>query len=239
MVVYDAPGTTRDSIFIPMERDGQQYILIDTAGVRRKAKVTEKLEKFSIIKTLQAIAASNVVILLLDATAGIVDQDLNLMDFIVESGRCLVIAINKWDGLATEQKEKIYDDLRRRLHFVSFAEKHYISALHGSGVGNLFAAVLQAYKSAVLDLPTPKLTALLKRFVAKHEPPVAPGGRRIKLRYAHAGGKNPPRIVIHGNQTDKLPGSYKRYLSKSFQKELNLVGTPVLMEFRTGGNPYA
>lgn len=238
MVVFDAPGTTRDSIFIPMERDRQEYVLIDTAGVRRKAKITEKIEKFSIIKALQAVEASNVVILIVDATTGIVDQDLSLMDFIVESGRCLIIAINKWDGLASEQKEKIKDDLNRRLHFVDFAEKHFISALHGTGVGNLFASIVKAYNSAIMDLSTPKLTALLKVLVTKHTPPVAPGGRRIKLRYAHAGGKNPPRIIIHGNQTEKLPGSYKRYLVKAFQKELNLVGTPVLIEFKTSSNPY-
>lgn len=238
MVVFDAPGTTRDSIFIPIERDGRQYVLIDTAGVRRKAKVIDKLEKFSVVKTLQAIEISNVVVLLLDATTGVVDQDLSLMDFIVNSGRGLVIAINKWDGLATEQKLKIQDALQRRLHFVTFAEKHCISALHGTGVGKLFQAIAKAYDSAIVELMTPKLTAMLKKFIAKHAPPVASGGRRIKLRYAHAGGKNPPRIVIHGNQTDKLPGSYKRYLMNSFQQELNLVGTPVRLEFRTNDNPY-
>ena len=238
MVVFDAPGTTRDSIFIPMQRDDQSYMLIDTAGVRRKAKVFEKLEKFSIIKTLQAIKASNVVILLVDATTGIVDQDLSLMDYAVEAGKCLVVAINKWEGLDQDQKSQIKDDINRRLHFVDFADKHFISALHGTGVGNLFSSITSAYDSATQDLSTSKLTDLLQEFVGKHAPPVTPGGRRIKLRYAHAGGKNPPRIVIHGKQTEKLPGSYIRYLSKAYQKALNLVGTPINLEFKTDNNPY-
>lgn len=238
VVVYDMPGTTRDSISIPFERDDQKYILIDTAGVRRKSRVDEKIEKFSVIKTLQAIKESNVCLQLLDAGEGITDQDMNLLGFIIESGKALVIAINKWDGLNPEQKERVKDELSRRLHFADFAKIRYISALHGTGVGILFKDINEAYASATQSFSTPRLTRLLQDISTKHTPPCV-NGRRIKLRYAHIGGHNPPIIVVHGNQLNSLPDSYKRYLNNEFIKHLGLVGTPLKMEFKTGDNPFA
>jgi GTP-binding protein len=238
VIVSPLSGTTRDSIFIPFERDGQQYTLIDTAGVRRKAKVDNTVEKFSVVKTLQAIEACNVVVLMIDAQRGVSDQDLKLLDFVVESGRALVIAINKWDGLTVEQKEEVKGPLGYKLQFVDFAIQHFISALHGSGVGNIFASITRAYNSAMKEIPTPLLTNLLEEIVQTHVPPLV-HGRRIKLRYAHSGGHNPPRIIIHGNQTDHVPDSYKRYLIKAFIEKLKLEGTPVVVQFKTGENPYA
>lgn len=238
VVVYDMPGTTRDSISIPFTRDDKQYILIDTAGVRRKSRVDEKIEKFSVIKTLQAIKESNVCLQLLDANEGITDQDMNLLGFIIESGKALVIAINKWDGLDEEHKERVKSELSRRLHFANFAKIRYISALHGSGVGSLFKDIDEAYTSATQSFSTPRLTRLLQDISTKHTPPCV-SGRRIKLRYAHIGGHNPPIVVIHGNQLDALPDSYKRYLNNEFVKHLGLVGTPLRIEFRGGANPYA
>lgn len=238
VVVYDMPGTTRDSIAIPFERDEQHYILIDTAGVRRKSRVDEKIEKFSVIKTLQAIKESNVCLQLLDATEGITDQDMNLLGFIIESGKALVIAINKWDGLDEEHKERVKDELSRRLHFANFAKIRFISALHGSGVGGLFKDINEAYSSATQSFSTPRLTRLLQDISTKHTPPCV-NGRRIKLRYAHIGGHNPPVIVIHGNQLNSLPDSYKRYLNNEFIKHLELVGTPLKIEFKGGENPFA
>jgi GTP-binding protein len=238
VVVYDMPGTTRDSISIPFERDEQHYILIDTAGVRRKSRVDEKIEKFSVIKTLQAIKESNVCLQLLDAKEGITDQDMNLLGFIIESGKALVIAINKWDGLSEEHKERVKDELSRRLHFANFAKIRFISALHGSGVGGLFKDINEAYTSATQSFSTPRLTRLLQDISTKHTPPCV-NGRRIKLRYAHIGGHNPPVIVIHGNQLNALPDSYKRYLNNEFIKHLELVGTPLKIEFKGGDNPFA
>ena len=201
VVAYDEPGTTRDSIHIPFEKDNRQYTLIDTAGVRRRSKVSEKLEKFSIVKTLQALEEANVVILVLDAHEGIVEQDLHLAGLIIESGRAVVIAVNKWDGLEKTEREWVASHVERSLPFLSFAKTHFISALHGSGVGLLFKSVNQAYDSAMAQLQTPRLTRVLEDAVADHPPPLV-RGRRIKFRYAHLGGKNPPRIIIHGNQTD-------------------------------------
>ena len=238
VVVYDMPGTTRDSISIPFERDNQHYVLIDTAGVRRKSRVDEKIEKFSVIKTLQAIKESNVCLQLLDAKEGITDQDMNLLGFIIESGKALVIAINKWDGLDEEHKERVKDELSRRLHFANFAKIRFISALHGSGVGGLFKDINEAYASATQSFSTPRLTRLLQDISTKHTPPCV-NGRRIKLRYAHIGGHNPPVIVIHGNQLNALPDSYKRYLNNEFIKHLELVGTPLKIEFKGGDNPFA
>lgn len=238
VVVYDMPGTTRDSIAIPFERDDQQYILIDTAGVRRKSRIDEKIEKFSVIKTLQAIKESNVCLQLLDANEGITDQDMNLLGFIIESGKALVIAINKWDGLDEEHRDHVKDELSRRLHFANFAKIRFISALHGSGVGGLFKDIKEAYESATQSFSTPRLTRLLEDISTKHTPPCV-NGRRIKLRYAHIGGHNPPVIVIHGNQLDALPDSYKRYLNNEFIKHLGLVGTPLKIEFKGGANPYS
>lgn len=209
VVAYDEPGTTRDSIHIPFEKDNRQYTLIDTAGVRRRSKVSEKLEKFSIVKTLQALEEANVVILVLDAHEGIVEQDLHLAGLIIESGRAVVIAVNKWDGLEKTEREWVASHVERRLPFLSFAKTHFISALHGSGVGLLFKSVNQAYDSAMAQLQTPRLTRVLEDAVVDHPPPMI-RGRRIKFRYAHLGGKNPPRIIIHGNQTDSTPQSYRR-----------------------------
>jgi GTP-binding protein len=237
VVVYDMPGTTRDSIYINYERNGQHYTLIDTAGVRRKKSVRETVEKFSIVKTLQAIDDANVVILLIDAHEDLVDQDLHLLGLCMDAGRGLVIAINKWDGIDADQRNRIKSELDRRLHFIDYAEIHFISALHGSGVGKLYESVEKAYHSATVKLQTKRLTEILEAAVEIHQPPMI-GMHRIKLRYAHAGGSNPPIIVIHGNQTDKLPDHYKRYLEKTFRQQLNLWGTPIRMEFRSGDNPY-
>lgn len=237
VVVYDMPGTTRDSISIPFSRDGHDYVLIDTAGVRRRSRVDIAIEKFSVIKTLQAIKESHVCLMLLDAQEGITEQDLHLIGFIIESGKALVIAINKWDGLTEEHKESVRQELSRRLLFANFAKIRFISALHGSGVGGLFKDIDQAYASATQTFSTPQLTRLLQELVVKHTPPLV-NGRRIKLRYAHAGGQNPPLIVIHGNQVASLPESYKRYLTNAFSAHLKLVGTPLKMEFKGGDNPY-
>jgi GTPase len=237
VVVFDQPGTTRDSVFIPFERDEKKYTLIDTAGVRRRAKVDNAVEKFSVIKTLQAIEEANVVILVLDAQLDIIDQDATLAGHVLESGRALVVAINKWDGLDQDKREKIKEDIERKLPFLDFAEKHFISALHGSGVGKMFPVVDKVYANAVRDMSTPELNRILEWAVQEHQPPMA-HGRRIKLRYAHQGGQNPPIIVIHGTQTDAVPDPYKRYLVNRFRKALKLDGTPIRMEFRTGTNPY-
>ncbi|AHE67112.1 ribosome biogenesis GTPase Der [Legionella oakridgensis] len=237
VVVYDMPGTTRDSISIPFERDKQQYTLIDTAGMRRRARVDEKIEKFSIIKTLQSIKACHVCLMLIDAKEGLTEQDMHLLGFIIETGKALVVVVNKWDGLEEEHKEKVRQDLDRRLGFVQFAKIRFISALHGSGVGLLFKDIEQAYASAVQALSTPYLTRLLQDLIQQHTPPMVKG-RRIKMRYAHAGGHNPPVIIIHGNQLDALPSSYKRYLINAFTEKLNLVGTPLKIEFKGGENPF-
>ena len=237
VVTFDQPGTTRDSVFIPFQRDDKKYTLIDTAGVRRRAKVDNVIEKFSVIKTLQAIEEANVVILVLDAQLDIIDQDATLAGHVLDSGRALVVAINKWDGLDQDKREKIKEDLERKLPFLDFAEKHFISALHGSGVGKLFPVVDKVYANAMRDMSTPELNRILEWAVQEHQPPMA-HGRRVKLRYAHQGGQNPPIIVIHGTQTDAVSDSYKRYLVGRFRKALKLDGTPIRMEFRTGKNPY-
>lgn len=237
VVVFDLPGTTRDSIFIPLERHGTHYTIIDTAGVRRRSRVDAGVEKFSVIKTLQAIEAANVVILVVDGREGIVDQDLSLLGFIIETGKALVFAVNKWDGMDSEAKLAVKRQLERRLVFVNFARVHFISALHGSGVGDLFGSVNEAYESATRKLATPKITRILEMAVSEHQPPLVQG-HRIKLRYAHAGGQNPPCIVVHGNQTESLPASYKRYLEHYFRDKLKLIGTPIRFEFKSSENPY-
>lgn len=237
VVVYDMPGTTRDSIKIPFERQGQKYTLIDTAGIRRKKNISEMVEKFSIIKTLQAIEESHVAILVLDAHLGVTDQDANLLGNIIDSGRAIVIAINKWDGISPEEREKIKADLGRKLAFINYAKFHFISALHGSGVGDLYKSVEKAFQSALTDLSTPRLTRLLEQAVEAHQPPMV-RGHRIKLRYAHQGGKNPPIIVIHGNQTGSVPESYKRYLVNFFRKAIKIEGTPIRLEFKSSSNPF-
>ena len=224
VVVFDAPGTTRDSVYIPMEHNGRSYTLIDTAGIRRRKNVTDVVEKFSVIKTLRAIEDSNVCLLLIDAREGISDQDLSLLGFILESGRSLVLAVNKWDGLEDHAKDRIKTELDRRLGFIDFAKIHFISALHGTGVGHLYESVEEAF---ILDMAA-----------FDHQPPMH-NGRRIKLKYAHAGGYNPPIIVIHGNLAKKLPHSYKRYLMNYYRKSLKIMGTPIRIEFRETSNPFA
>jgi GTP-binding protein len=237
VVVYDLPGTTRDSIFIPMQRDGREYILIDTAGVRKRKKVSDVVEKFSIIKTLQAIEEANVVLLVVDAREGIAEQDLSLLGFILNSGRSLVLAVNKWDGLDSHVKESIKKELDRRLGFVDFARLHFISALHGSGVGHLFESVQEAYLSATKRITTSMLTDIMEMAQNDHQPPLV-RGRRVKMKYAHAGGYNPPIIVIHGNQVKDLPDSYKRFLTNYYRRSLSVMGTPIKIEFREGSNPF-
>lgn len=237
VLAFDLPGTTRDSIYVPFERKGKHYTLIDTAGVRRRGKVIETVEKFSVIKTLQAVADAHVVILVLDAQQGITDQDASLLGFVWEEGRALVLAVNKWDGLDLEQRSRIKQELDRKLSFLDFAKIHFISALRGTGVANLFGSVDRAYASASKKLSTPQLSRILEKVVADHPPPLV-RGRRIKLRYAHQGGHNPPLVVIHGNQTEDVPDSYRRYLANSLRDALGLEGTPVRVEFKSSENPY-
>nr|WP_136250186.1 ribosome biogenesis GTPase Der [Ningiella ruwaisensis] len=237
VVVYDLPGTTRDSIFIPMQRDDREYILIDTAGVRKRKKVSDAIEKFSIVKTLQAIEEANVVLLVIDAREGLSDQDLSLLGYVLNSGRSLVLAVNKWDNLHSDVKDDIKRELDRRLGFVDFARLHFISALHGTGVGHLFESVQEAYASATQRINTSMLTDIMEMAQADHQPPLV-RGRRVKMKYAHAGGYNPPVIVIHGNQVHDLPDSYKRYLMNYYRKALKIMGTPIKIEFREGANPF-
>ncbi|MDH5190773.1 MAG: ribosome biogenesis GTPase Der [Gammaproteobacteria bacterium] len=237
VLAYDEPGTTRDSVYIPFEHRGEHYTLIDTAGVRRRSKVSDAIEKFSVIKTLQAIEDANVVILVMDASKEVSNQDMTLLGFVLDAGRALIIAVNKWDGLESGQRERVRTEMDRKLAFVNFASTHFISALHGSGVGVLFDEVKKVYQSAFRKIATPKLTQILEDAMQAHPPPSIKG-RRIKLRYAHQGGKNPPLIIIHGNQTKSVPDSYRRYLENTFRKVLHLKGTPIQIEFRTGDNPY-
>lgn len=237
VVVYDMPGTTRDSIYIPMEREGQDYILIDTAGVRRRSRVTEVVEKFSVIKTLQAIEDANVVLLVIDAREGILDQDLSLLGFVLNSGSSLVIVVNKWDGLSQDIKDSVKETLDERLGFIDFARVHFISALHGSGVGNLFDSIIESYECATKRVGTSTLTKIMQMAQDEHQPPLI-SGRRVKLKYAHAGGYNPPIVVIHGNQVERLPDSYKRYLMNYFRRTLKIMGTPIRIQFKEGINPF-
>jgi GTP-binding protein len=237
VVVFDMPGTTRDSIYIDYQRNDEHFTLIDTAGIRKRKNITEAIEKFSIVKTLQAIDDAHVVILVMDAQEGIVEQDLHLLGHVIEKGRALVVAINKWDGLDEDRREEVKRTLDRRMQFTRFATTHFISALHGSGVGNLYDSIRKAYRSATKKLSTPFLTRILEDAVASHQPPLV-NGRRIKMRYAHAGGQNPPIIVIHGNQVDKVPEHYRRYLENTFREVLQLAGTPLRIEFKAGDNPY-
>lgn len=238
VLAFDLPGTTRDSIYIPFTRAGVDYTLIDTAGVRRRGRIHEVVEKFSVIKAMQAIEAANVVVLVLDAQQQIAEQDVSLLGHILESGRALVIAVNKWDGLEPEQRARIKRELAYRLSFIDYAEIIYISALHGSGIGNLFDSVIQAYESASKALSTPNLTRILQEATSAHAPPLV-RGRRIKLRYAHQGGRNPPIIVIHGNQVGSVPDTYERFLVNTFRKRLSLHGTPIKIQFKGSDNPYA
>ncbi len=237
VVVFDEPGTTRDSIYIPYERAGSPYVIIDTAGVRRRGRVTGKVEKFSVIKTLEAIEQSHVVVLMIDAREGIVDQDLSLLSHVLDAGRALVLAVNKWDGLSRERKQEVKRELERRLTSVDFATRHFLSAKSGSRVGQLYPAIHQAYQSAMLKVKTSRLNEILEQALLHHQPPLV-RGRRIKLRYAHLGGSNPPLVIIHGNQTEALSAAYRRYLAHQFIDALRLKGTPLRLEFRTSGNPF-
>jgi GTPase len=237
MLVYDAPGTTRDSVYVSFERDGRRYTLIDTAGVRRRARVEEAIEKWSVVKTMQALADAHVVIGVLDAREGINEQDASLLGLCLERGRALVVAVNKWDGLTTNQRDEARRLIDVKLPFVGFARMHFISALHGTGVGDLLESVDLAYGAAMRDLPTPELTRVLQDAVVAHAPPTV-RGRRPRLRYAHQGGRNPPLIVVHGTQAERVGDAYRRYLMNVFRERFELQGTPVRVELRSGRNPY-
>ncbi|HET9679375.1 MAG TPA: ribosome biogenesis GTPase Der [Gammaproteobacteria bacterium] len=238
LIAFDKPGTTRDAVAVPFERDGKQYTLVDTAGLRRRARVKETVEKFSAIKTLQAIEQAQVVVAVLDASEGITDQDAGILGQAMYRGRALVLGVNKWDGLSPEQREKVKRELDVRLPFLlDFARVHFISAKHGTAVGDLFKSVNEAYAAATRTLGTPELTRLLEQAVERHQPPLA-RGRRIKLRYAHQGGRIPPIIVVHGNQTERVPANYTRYLENTFRKAFKLYGTPIRIEYKTSKNPF-
>ncbi len=238
VIASEEPGTTRDSILVPFERDGRAFLLIDTAGVRRRARVEGVVERASVAKTLQAIAEAHVVIMVLDAHEGIAEQDASVLGIALERGRALIIAVNKWDGIAPEQREEVHRQLSLKLDFVPFAPLHFISARHGTGVGELMQSTVRAYEAAMRAMPTRELTRTLEHALTVHQPPLV-RGRRIKLRYAHQGGRNPPRIVIHGNQTTSVPDAYTRYLANVFRKTFDLFATPVFIEYRTDANPYA
>lgn len=238
VIAFDQPGTTRDSIYIDLERHGKHYTLIDTAGVRRRGKVFEAVEKFSVIKTMQAVEDANVVILVVDAQDGVTEQEAHIAAFILETGRALVVAVNKWDGLDADKREWIKREIDRKLQFLDFAKFHYISALKGSGLTPLLQSVDGAYKAAMAKLPTPKLTRVLTDALQQHQPPVSKG-IRPKLRYAHQGGSNPPIIVVHGNHVDGIKQSYVRFLEGIFRKAFELSGTPLRVQFKQGENPYA
>jgi GTP-binding protein len=237
VIAFDMPGTTRDSIEVPFERGGKHYTLIDTAGIRRRGKVFEAIEKFSVVKTLQSISEANVVVLLLDAQQDISEQDAHIAGFILESGRALVVAVNKWDGLQSDDRDQVKTTIDRKLDFLSFARHIYISALKATGIGPLMKAIDEAYAAATANLSTPRLTRALQEAVEKQEPK-RKGSSRPKMRYAHQGGQNPPIIVIHGNALDGITEPYKRYLEKHFRDTFNLIGTPLRIELRTGKNPF-
>jgi GTP-binding protein len=238
LVTSPEPGTTRDAIVVPCERDGHAFALIDTAGIRRRARVSETVEKVSVVQSLRAIEDAAVVIVLLDAREGVTDQDLHLVGLVTERGRGLVIGMNKWDGLAADQRRSVEADVDRALDFVPYASIHYLSALHGSGISEVVHSAMRAYESAGRELPTARLNAVLERAVQQHAPPLV-RGRQPRLRYAHQGGRFPPRIIIHGTQAERVPADYRRYLEHAFRAALRLVGTPIRMELRSTENPYA
>ncbi|MDB5882411.1 MAG: engA [Ramlibacter sp.] len=238
LVAFDLPGTTRDAISVPFERGGQKFELIDTAGLRRRGKVFEAIEKFSVVKTLQAIESANVVLLLLDATQGVTEQDAHIAGYILESGRAVVIALNKWDAVDEYQRQQLQRQLETRLAFLKFAPLHFISALKRQGLGPVWTAIAQAHRSAMVKMPTPVLTRLLQEAVA-FQTPKRSGMFRPKLRYAHQGGMNPPVIVVHGNSLEHVTDAYKRFLEARFRKEFKLVGTPLRIEMKTSKNPYS
>jgi GTP-binding protein len=237
VIASEQPGTTRDSILVPFQRDGRDFLFIDTAGVRRRARVADAVERASVAKTLQAIAEAHVVILVLDAHDAVGEQDASVLGQALERGRVILIAVNKWDGIPVGQREEIRRQLGLKLDFVPFAPLHFVSARHGTGVGELARDAIKGYDSAMRAMSTPLLTRTLERALEAHQPPLV-RGRRIKLRYAHQGGRNPPRIVIHGNQTTSVPESYRRYLANVFREAFELFATPVAVEFRTDANPY-
>jgi GTP-binding protein len=238
VITFDEPGTTRDSIEVPFARGGRRYTLIDTAGLRRRGKTGTPVEYFSIVKALQAIEAANVAILLLDASTGITEQDAHVAGYVLERGRAVVLAVNKWDAADQEARARMKSELAWKLGFLSFAETHFVSAKEGKGLGALMRSVDAAHAAAMARLPTPKLTRAMIAAVERQAPPKT-GLVRPKLRYAHQGGVNPPRIIIHGNALDRVPESYKRYLEGFFRDKFSLKGTPMRIEFRTGRNPYA
>jgi GTP-binding protein len=237
VVVFDAPGTTRDSIHVDFERGGKHYTLIDTAGMRRRGRIDEAVEKFSVVKTLQAITESNVAVLVLDASQEVSEQDAHIAGFILEAGRALVVAVNKWEGLSEGERDQVKRDAARKLNFLDFARFHFISALRGQGVGAVLRSADAAYAAAMTRLATPRLTRVLALAVQQQQPPRA-GMVRPKMRYAHQGGSNPPRIIIHGSALDRVPDSYRRYLERFFRDAFKLAGTPLRVEFKTGHNPY-
>ncbi len=239
LVAFDFPGTTRDAISVPFERNGQQFELVDTAGLRRRGKVFEAIEKFSVVKTLQAIESANVVLLLIDATQGVTDQDAHIAGYVLESGRAVVLAINKWDALRDDyERELVKRSIETRLPFLKFAAMHFISAQKRQGLGPLWAAITQAYKAANCKMSTPVLTRLLLEAV-QFQSPKRSGMFRPKLRYAHQGGMNPPVIIIHGNSLEHVTEAYKRFLEGRFRKEFDLVGTPLRIQMKSSVNPYA
>jgi len=237
VIASETPGTTRDSIFVPFSRDDRDFVLIDTAGIRRRSRVDDEVERMSVAKTLQAIDKAHVVIFMVDAHDVIGEQDASVLGLALQRGRALLIVVNKWDGVPQDQRDDIRRQLELKLDFVPYAPQHFISARHGTGVGELVQATIRAYDAAMRDIPTPQLSKALERAIQQHQPPMV-RGRRIKLRYAHQGGRNPPRIIIHGNQTKDVPDSYTRYLANVFRKEFDLFASPVAVEYRGGTNPY-
>lgn len=238
LVAFDMPGTTRDAITVPFERNGQKFELIDTAGLRRKGKVFEAIEKFSVVKTLQAIESANVVLLLLDAEQGVTDQDAHIAGFILDSGRAVVLAVNKWDAVDEYQRQQVQRSIENRLPFLKFANLHFISARKRQGIGPLWGSIVQAHKAATCKMSTPVLTRLLLEAV-QFQSPQRSGMFRPKMRYAHQGGMNPPVIVIHGNSLEHVTETYKRFLEGRFRKAFDLAGTPLRIEMKTSHNPYA
>lgn len=237
MLTYDQPGTTRDSITVPFERLGKKYELVDTAGMRRRSQLEDPLEKSSVIKSLQALDSSDVIIAVIDASEALTDQDLHLLGLTMDSGKPLIIAVNKWDHLSTDQRDQIKNQLDRKLAFIDYAVIHFISALHGSGVGKLFGTIDKIGRNITIQIKSSRVTEILEAAVTAHAPPLVKG-RRIKLRYAHVGGHSPLRIIVHGNQTASVPANYQRYLSNYFRDRLRLVGTPVMIEFKHSDNPF-
>jgi GTP-binding protein len=238
LITSPEPGTTRDSIHVPVERDDQKFVLVDTAGIRRRARVSEAIEKYSIVQSLKAIEEAGAVIAVLDARENVTDQDVHLVGLAAERGRALALAINKWDGLSGHERRFVEREVERKLDFVPYASQHYISALHGSGIAELIKAALVGYKNAGVELATPRLTRVLEDAIQVNPPPLV-RGRQVRLRYAHQGGRYPPLIIVHGTQAQRLPDHYKRYLENAFREALRLKGTPVRVELRTTENPFA